>query len=127
VTTHEDQSSTTSGKPNVEQLQADIEHTREELAETVEALTAKLDVKSRARDRLDDTKARARAQVADAQARAKAQIGHVQTRAKGLTTQARGSATTDDGKPAPTVLAGAAAVTTAVLVATGLFVWRRRR
>jgi chromosome segregation ATPase len=127
VTTHDQTGSDASAKPDVEQLQADIEHTREELAETVEALTAKLDVKSRARDRLDDTKARARAQVMDAQTRAKAQIGYVQTRAKGLTTQARSSATTADGKPAPTVLASAAAVTTAVLVATGLFVWRRRR
>lgn len=34
------------------QLQADIEQQREELAETVDALTAKLDVKARARQRL---------------------------------------------------------------------------
>ena len=34
-----------------EQIRADIEQQREELAETVDALTARLDVKARARER----------------------------------------------------------------------------
>ncbi len=34
------------------QIQADIEQQREELAQTVDALTAKLDVKARARERV---------------------------------------------------------------------------
>lgn len=43
-----------SGNPSghdVAALQSDIERTREELAETVDALAAKLDVKARLRDR----------------------------------------------------------------------------
>lgn len=39
-------------QPEVAALQADIERTREELAQTVDQLTAKLDVKSRIRARV---------------------------------------------------------------------------
>jgi len=40
-----------------EQIRADIEQTREELGETVAALSAKTDVKARAKDRIEGTKA----------------------------------------------------------------------
>src|SRR4051812_25161757 len=106
----------TDEKPDIEELQANIEQTRQELGDTVEALTAKLDVKSRAKARVNDTKLRAKGQLSD-----------VQARAKGLTTQARSKATTDEGKPAPAVLAGAGAVLASLLLATGLVVWRKRR
>lgn len=45
-------------KNDVAALQADIEQTREELAETVDLLAAKLDVKARVQDRMttDDGK-----------------------------------------------------------------------
>src|SRR5215212_4434485 len=39
-------------------IQADIDQTRNQLAETVEALSHKLDVKEQARHKVDDTKAR---------------------------------------------------------------------
>lgn len=42
-----------------EQIEADIAQQREELAETVDALTAKLDVKSQASAKVDDVKHRA--------------------------------------------------------------------
>jgi chromosome segregation ATPase len=103
-------------KPDIEELQANIEQTRQELGDTVEALTAKLDVKSRAKARVNDTKLRTKAQLND-----------VQARAKGLTTQARSKATTDDGKPTPAALAGAGAVLASLLLVTGLVVWRKRR
>jgi len=108
--------SDTEEKPDIEELQANIEQTRQELGETVDALTAKLDVKSRARARVNDTKLRARGQLTE-----------VQARARDLTTQARSRATTDEGKPAPAVLAGAAGVLVSVLLATGLVMWRKRR
>jgi len=41
--------------PGVEQLQADIERTRAELAHTVDDLTARLDVRTRAKERLQET------------------------------------------------------------------------
>ena len=50
------------GKPEpgpdagVENIQADIEATRNELGQTVEALSAKLDVKHQAKQKVDDTK-----------------------------------------------------------------------
>ena len=122
TTSHEDQASSngtsasTDEKPDIDQLQADIEQTRAELGETVEALTAKLDVKSRAKERLNQYKTHASGQVSTAQARA-----------VDLTKSARTAATTEDGKPTPTVLAGAAAVLVTTLTALGLTLWRRRR
>jgi hypothetical protein len=68
----------------------EVERNREQLADTVDALQARLDVKSRAQARLQETKERV---------------------------------TTDDGKPRPAVLAGAAAVVVAV---AGLVWWRHR-
>ncbi len=52
------------GKRSPEQIRANIERTREELGETVEALAAKTDVKAQARSKVDDTKQRARDTVA---------------------------------------------------------------
>jgi uncharacterized protein DUF3618 len=68
----------------------EVERNREQLADTVDALQAKLDVKTRAQAKLQETKDRA---------------------------------TTDDGRPRPAVLAGAAAVVVAI---AGLVWWRRR-
>jgi gas vesicle protein len=50
--------STDNPKPDVDELQAQLEHTRGELADTVDALAAKLDVKSRVGDQVDDVKAK---------------------------------------------------------------------
>ncbi len=43
---------------DTEEIQADIEQTRSELGDTVEALAAKTDVKARAHDKVDEAKAR---------------------------------------------------------------------
>lgn len=50
--------STDNPKPDVDELQAQLAHTREELADTVDALAAKLDVKSRVGEQVDDVKAK---------------------------------------------------------------------
>ncbi len=81
-------SPSTSNDP--EAIRADIERTREDLAQTVDALHAKLDVK---------------------------------TRAKYKVAQVKSSATTNDGKPRPEVIAVAVA---ALVVVAGLVWWRRR-
>lgn len=73
-----------------EAIRADIERTREDLAQTVDALHAKLDVKTRAKDKV---------------------------------AQVKSSATTNDGKPRPEVIAVAVA---ALVVVAGLVWWRRR-
>ena len=84
-----------------EELEADIERQREQLATTVDQLTAKLDVKSHAQ-----------AKVADVKSQAKVKVVEVKE-----------AATTEDGKPRPEVLAVAGAIVGAAL----LFIWWRRR
>jgi Protein of unknown function (DUF3618) len=44
------------GERTPEEIQADIERTREELGDTVEALAAKTDVKARAHERVEEIK-----------------------------------------------------------------------
>ena len=83
----------------MEDIEADIEATRQELGETVEALQAKLDVKQQARDKVDQTKQR----VAD----------------KAHTAQL--AVTENPQKSVPV-----AAAIAAVLVVIGVVVWRRR-
>jgi hypothetical protein len=46
-----------------DEIRADIEHTREELGETVEALAAKTDIKRQAEAKVEDTKHRVNAKV----------------------------------------------------------------
>jgi uncharacterized protein DUF3618 len=78
------------GYRSPDDIQADIEQQREHLAETVDQLAHKLDVKAQGKAKVEDLKDRA---------------------------------TTDDGKPRPEVVAGAAAVFAAFV----LLVWWRRR
>jgi hypothetical protein len=60
----------TTGEMGPAELRADIEQTREQLGETVEALVAKMDVKARARQQASATAARARNMIATLPARA---------------------------------------------------------
>jgi hypothetical protein len=52
-----------------EAIRRDIEHTREELAETAAALVERADVKARAHEKLDETKARFTHKVDEAKAK----------------------------------------------------------
>jgi hypothetical protein len=78
------------GYRSPDDIQADIEQQREHLAETVDQLAHKLDVKAQGKAKVEDLKNRV---------------------------------TTDDGKPRPEVVAGAAAVFAVFVV----LVWWRRR
>ena len=102
-------------KPSIDELQADIERSREELAKTVDALGAKLDVRTRTRDRIAASRRKAEERLADARARA-----------AGYTASARQAATDEQGKPTPVVVAGAAFVVAAGVV-VAVLVYRRRR
>jgi hypothetical protein len=84
-----------------EEIQADIERQRASLADTVDQLGHKLDVKSQAKSKVADIKTQTQAKVAEV----------------------RELSTTDDGKPRPEVLGVAAAV----VVGVGLIIWLRRR
>jgi hypothetical protein len=84
--------------PSVEQIEADIARTREELAQTVDELTARLDVKTRVQE-------------------------GVQERVQEL----RDRATDDQGRPTPATMAIGGAALAAVVAIVALSIWRRRR
>ena len=100
-------------KPSVDEIQADIDQTRAELGDTIEALTAKLDVKARAKHK-----------VGEVRDQAMTGVGTAQDRATDLAGRARDAATDEQGKVRPAVPVGAIAVLLVVVVAV---VWRRRR
>ena len=80
-------------KPTIAELQADIERNREDLAETVEALTGKLDVKGRTQARLAETRQQAAERLAAGRTRATELAG----RARSAATSSRRQA--DPGRP----------------------------
>jgi hypothetical protein len=95
----------------IDDIQADIEQTRNELGETVQALSHKLDVKERSKEKAAETKQR----VVDKADETKQRVVH---KADDL----RHAATDNPKRAVPVaaiVLIGAAAV--------GIVVWRRRR
>jgi MYXO-CTERM domain-containing protein len=95
-----------------EEIQADIERQREQLAETVDALGHKLDVKAQTKAKVEDVKEQTRAKVQD-----------VKTQTQVRAAEVKDLSTTDEGKPRPEVIGAAAAV----VVVVGLLIWLRRR
>lgn len=55
---------------SAEDIRADIEQTREEVGDTVEALAAKTDVKAQARDRVEEVKSNVRSKVDEVKTKA---------------------------------------------------------
>lgn len=94
---------TDAASPEMVELQADIERTRADLADTVDQLTAKLDVKTRLRNRVADTKDNASTQLHNLQDRA----------------------TDDDGRPTPATLGIGGGVLAAVVAVLLIALWRR--
>ena len=84
-----------------EELQVEIAKQREQLADTLDALSAKLDVKAQAQAKVDGVKAQAQAKVAEVKERA----------------------TDNRGRPTPELIVLGA---TLVVVAVALVYWRRR-
>ena len=95
-----------------EDIQADIEKQREHLAQTVDQLGHKLDVKAQTKAKVEDVKAQTQARVEDVKAQTQAKVAEVKE-----------LSTTDDGKPRPEVLGAAAAVVVGVV----LIIWLRSR
>jgi len=103
----------------IDDIQADIEHTREELGETIEALSAKADVKGRVKKKAADTKDGITEKVYETKEIALEKAHAAQSAARDAVTDNTGSV-----KPRVPIAALIAAV--AVLVVS-LVVWRRRR
>jgi ElaB/YqjD/DUF883 family membrane-anchored ribosome-binding protein len=59
------------GPRSPEAIEADIERTRQEVGDTVEALAAKTDVKARAQDRVEEVKANVHAKTDEVKAKAR--------------------------------------------------------
>ena len=98
---------------DIDEIQTDIAQTRKELGETVEALSAKMDVKQRTKDKAAETKAAVAEKAADTKEAVLEKAHAVQ------------HATIDDGRAKVTVPAAAV-----IVVGTGAlvwFLWRRRR
>ena len=102
---------------SVEEIQADIDKTRQELGQTVEALVAKADVKGRAKEKASDTKDR----IAEKAAQTRDVVVEKATAAQ----SAAREALTDDAESVKSLLPVAAAI--AAIAVIGLVVWRRRR
>jgi hypothetical protein len=99
---------------SADELQADIERTRAQLGNTVDALSAKLDVKAQTRHNMESLKQGGAAKV-DA----------VRARGGEAVTKAKDAATDGQGKPKTGLLAGAALAV--ALLAGASVMWRRRR
>ena len=102
----------------IDDIQADIEHTRKELGETIEALSAKADVKGRAKKKAADTKDSITEKVYETKEIALKKAHAAQS-------AARDAVTDDTGSVKPGVPLIAALIAAAVVI--GLVVWRRRR
>jgi hypothetical protein len=102
-----DEDARTAGTPveteprSPEQIRSDIEATRAEVGDTVEALAAKTDVKARARDRVEELKSEVRGKADDVKSKAQsttpASAQHGGQKALGVVRS----------NPAPFVLGGA--------------------
>lgn len=114
-----------------DEIRADIEHTREELADTAAALAEKADVKTRAHEKVEETKARFSHKVEETKAKVTAGAGTAREKASDATPesvatgaqQAAGTATTKAKEnPIPaSLVAGFAAG-----IVVGWIVWRHR-
>ena len=102
----------------VDDIQADIEHTRKELGETIEALSAKADVKGRVKQKTADTRDRITEKAHESR-------DVVVEKAHAAQSAARDAVTDDTGSVKPGVPLIAALIAAAVVI--GLVVWRRRR
>ncbi len=93
----------TSTKPSVpddpEQLRQDIERTREQLGETVEALVAKTDVKAQAKEKVGQLTDRVKGSTTQAKEQATAKVAQARSQLSDKTAGVKQAATTN-GAPA---------------------------
>ena len=104
----------------IEAVEADLHETRQELAETVDELTARLDVKSRATAALNAKKE----QVSLAASRMRGQVAQGAGRAGA---RARVSMTDEFGRPTRETQIGAAAAGVVLIAVAVIVIWRRER
>lgn len=99
-----------------DELEVDIKHTREQLGETIDALSQKFDLKAQARHTLQDANRRAVTRFQTARGRAELVLA-----------QAKDAATDAHGTLKPVVTVGAAVAVGTIAAVVVLVVWSRRR
>ena len=95
-----------------EQIQEDIDATREELGDTVEALTGKADVKGQAKAKVDSAKSEAKAKVDSAKRSAEQKADELAAKAREATPESVSAGTQEvvtraQENPVPIAIAGA--------------------
>lgn len=109
----------------IEDLQADIERTRTQLGQTVEALSDKLDVKLQAKQKAADTRDRLASKVQETKGRAVDTAQILRSKAAEVRSKVADAATDNQGSIRPTVPMAGIAVAVAVVI--GIVVGMRRR
>lgn len=105
--------------PSPEELREEVERTREDLAETVDELAARLDVKTRVRESVDEKKARVSESVHEATERVRETV-------EDTTHRVQEAVTEPDGSPKPAALAVAGAVVAVIVAFVAIRAWRER-
>ena len=104
---------------SIDDIQADIDKTRHELGQTVEALTGKADVKGRAKQKVSESKDRLSEKAIQTR-------DIVTQKAVAAQSATRDALTDDSGAVKSSMPQAAATITAAAVVIVGVLVWRRR-
>ncbi|MBT2594953.1 DUF3618 domain-containing protein [Arthrobacter sp. ISL-72] len=107
----------------IEDIKHDIEQTREELGETVEALTAKLDVKAQAKKKAGALKNQATSRLASGKEQAAGAVASGQARLDRLARQAK-TYRAENQQQSQALITGACAVAGALIT---IIIWRSLR
>jgi len=106
-----------------EEIEAEIEVQREQLAETIDALSAKLDVKSQAQAKVEGAKQTAQVKVAQVKTTAQSKVAQVKQTGQSTVGSASAKVGSASGSVRPPELV---AFGVTVLVATVVLWWRER-
>lgn len=115
-----------SGDATPEEIETDIARTRRDLANTVGALSDKLDPKAQADKQVDELKARAHEQKARLQGQAEQARESARSSVAQARDQARDAATDDLGRPSSVLWAAGGATVGLLIAAVSLLANRRR-
>jgi Protein of unknown function (DUF3618) len=109
-----------SSPETAQDIQAEIERTREDLGQTVEELAAKADVKARAHGKAAEMKATAQGKAADVKATAQGKAVQLKSTAAAKADQLQRSEIVQRHSPLAAAAAG-------VLVVGAILIWKRRK
>jgi ElaB/YqjD/DUF883 family membrane-anchored ribosome-binding protein len=107
-----------------EAIREEINRTREDMGETLDALSAKLDVKGQTKAKAEEAKSQAKAKAGQAKAQAETLVSQAKGQTQTLASQAKDQAQAIYRRQPAAVIAGAGAI---LAIVAGLLVRRARR